>query len=66
MNHKFVRSNENPGSVINTDSSGLNAYKRRKKIFEEQNKKIEQLENKFDHVLTALQDISKKLDEKNK
>lgn len=63
QDHKYVRSEKNPGAVLNTDKNSLLAYKKKKKAFQEQQERIENLETQMHSLLTILQKIDKKLEE---
>lgn len=54
---KFRRAKDNPGSLISTDLSGLEAYKRRKTNQNVINKRIETLENNVSEILNLLKSI---------
>lgn len=62
MDHKYIRSNKNPGAVLNTDANSLISYKKRKKAFQDQKERIEKLENQMDSVLSLLHQIHDKLE----
>ena len=60
MNKDFVRSDQNKGAVLNTDNSGLAAYKRQRSIMgsvgthEERIQKIESSLDDIKDLLTKL------------
>lgn len=62
MDHKFIRSKENIGAVLNTDIDALKAYKKKKKLQNEQNEKISKLENEISEISNTLQLILQKLE----
>lgn len=60
MEHKFMRSEQNPGAVINTDVSALQAYKARKKLAEEQKQKMERMETELSEIKMMLKQLLSK------
>ena len=60
MNNEFVRSDKNPGAVLNKDNSGLAAYRRQREIMrnvgthEERIQKIESSLDDIKNLLTKL------------
>ncbi len=56
--HKFIRSQNNPGAIINTDKMALDAYKAKKK----QNSKINTLEERIENIESMLEKILQKLE----
>jgi hypothetical protein len=57
MDHKFKRSNKNPGALVNTDRNALDSYKLKKS----QNLKLNNLENRIENIETMLSLILDKL-----
>lgn len=45
MEHKYIRNQNNPGAVINTDVNALKAYKTRKQLTEQQRQEFEDIKN---------------------
>jgi hypothetical protein len=56
----FIRQNDNPGAVLNTDSSGLAAYKKRKNRENE----INTLKEEVSEIKSLLTTILQKIDNK--
>lgn len=57
MDHKYQRSLDNPGAIVNTDSEGLKAYRLRKQLSEKQEQRMSKLENdlsEIKHLLMSL------------
>jgi hypothetical protein len=61
MDHKFIRSERNPGAVVNTDRSGLEGY-RAKKL---QAERINMLEDKVNNIEDLLYAILGKLNKED-
>jgi hypothetical protein len=59
----FVRSQSNPGAVINTDKAALQAYKAQKSKFKKLDK-IDQLESEMGEIKHLLGAILQKLSDK--
>jgi hypothetical protein len=59
--HKYVRSEKNPGAVINTDRSALDGYRARKL----QAERINTLEDKVDNIEGLLKAILSKLNKED-
>lgn len=59
MNHQYKRSSNNPGAVINTDKTALDAYKQRKAQFEKINKLEERMNNIEDLLIKILEKFNK-------
>lgn len=57
MEHKFIRSENNPGAIVNTDATGLQAYKMRKAKMEEQKNKIDKMETELSEIKTLLKQL---------
>lgn len=49
----FMRSNNNPGAILNVDNSGLSAYKRQRDIMRNMNTHEERIKN----IESSLDDI---------
>lgn len=60
---KYVRQADNKGAVLNTDSSGLEAYRKRKKIARDQELRLADLEQQLFEIRQLL---SQQQVEKNK
>lgn len=61
MDHQYKRSASNPGAIINTDKSALEAYKQRKL----QSKRINNLEERMNNIENLLLTILEKMDKEN-
>lgn len=53
MKETFVRTEANPGAVINTDRAGLEAYKRAKK----KNRELDEMKAKVQEIDQIKQDV---------
>lgn len=53
----FVRMEDNPGAVVNTDNAGLQAYKRRKN----KDKEIDNMKKEISDIKTMLSMILEKV-----
>lgn len=59
-NETFVRQKDNPGSVLNTDSRGLEAYKKRK----QRENEIDNLKNDVSEIKNMLHELLKSKEDK--
>jgi hypothetical protein len=62
MSDKFRRLTENPGAVVNTDSTGLKAYKLAKKNAVQQKEEINSLKQEVADLKQLLTNLIEKLD----
>jgi hypothetical protein len=57
MKQDFIRSDKNPGAILNTDSSGLAAYRRNREIMRNvgtHEERIKKIENSIDDIKNML------------
>jgi hypothetical protein len=45
------------GAILNTDNSGLEAYKKQKQLRENEANRIKKLENKLDNVTESMEEL---------
>ena len=55
--HKFIRSDNNTGAVINTDYNGLEAYKKQKKCAKQRSAEIDKMRKDLDEIKLLLTTI---------
>lgn len=60
IDHKLVRSESNPGALVNSDRASLEAYKKRKQLAQMQNERINTLEAKLSNIESLLMQILEK------
>ena len=62
MKDGFVRMDQNPGAVVNNDSTGLKAYKLAKQRAKQQNDEINTLKTEVSELKQMLTQLLEKLD----
>ena len=62
MKDGFLRMDENPGAVVNNDSTGLKAYKLAKQRAKQQNDEINTLKTEVSELKQMLTQLLEKLD----
>lgn len=63
MTNKYVRSNNNPGAVINRDVEGLQAYKDKKRMAAKQREELTAIRSEIDSMKSDFDEIKSLLRE---